>query len=307
MALEDAYANIAEATGGNALVVCDRGLMDGCAYLTPDMWQAILDELGIPIIHLRDVRYDAVIHLITAALGAVEFYTLKDNEARHESREVAEKIDWKLRDAWNGHPKVYIIENHNVKNFEEKIQKVINTVTGFLGLRPPQQNQYKFIICGFNDEPIPIPPAFLPQQELEHQDTFILESDTNSLVRLSRRGHAGNYTYTIAREIQGPEGATKKFSNIITSREYLSLVKQRDPLRKVVQRKLTCFMYGNDYFVLDTYLNVGNSITILRIESETEMLRLRIPPFIKVRYIITPEDTQYSTAEMARYDWVDNK
>lgn len=89
MALEDAYTNIAEAIGGKALVICDRGVMDGCAYVSKDMWQAILDELGVPIIHLRDVRYDAVIHMITAALGAKQYYSLKDNDARYESLDAA--------------------------------------------------------------------------------------------------------------------------------------------------------------------------------------------------------------------------
>jgi hypothetical protein len=34
---------------------------------------------------LRDFRYDAIIHLTTAALGAEKFYSL-ENEARYEVR-----------------------------------------------------------------------------------------------------------------------------------------------------------------------------------------------------------------------------
>jgi hypothetical protein len=49
------------------------------------MWQALLDETGWSTIQLRDRRYEAVIHLVTAADGAEEFYTSENNEARYES------------------------------------------------------------------------------------------------------------------------------------------------------------------------------------------------------------------------------
>lgn len=41
--------------------------MDGSAYTTDEVWQAILDETGWSTIQLRDRRYEAVVHMITAA------------------------------------------------------------------------------------------------------------------------------------------------------------------------------------------------------------------------------------------------
>lgn len=41
---------------------------------------------------LRDQRYDAVVHLVTAADGAENFYTLANNEVRTESIEQAVEI-----------------------------------------------------------------------------------------------------------------------------------------------------------------------------------------------------------------------
>jgi hypothetical protein len=46
-------------------------------------WQVLIDEMGFNTIQLRDNRYDAVIHLVTAANGAGEYYSL-DNVARYE-------------------------------------------------------------------------------------------------------------------------------------------------------------------------------------------------------------------------------
>ncbi len=57
--------------------------MDGQAYTDKMSWQVLIDEMGFNTIQLRDNRYDAVIHLVTAANGAAEHYSL-DNAARYE-------------------------------------------------------------------------------------------------------------------------------------------------------------------------------------------------------------------------------
>lgn len=66
-----------------AVILTDRGLMDGSAYMKPENWQTLLDEKGWNEVTLRDRRYDAVIHLVTAADGATDYYNL-DNAARYE-------------------------------------------------------------------------------------------------------------------------------------------------------------------------------------------------------------------------------
>jgi hypothetical protein len=49
--------------------------------------------------------------LVTAANGAVEFYTSANNEARYESPNDAIELDKKLINAWVGHPHFSIIDN----------------------------------------------------------------------------------------------------------------------------------------------------------------------------------------------------
>lgn len=46
---------------------------------------------------LRDERYDGILHLVTAACGAEEHYSLENNEARSESVEMARDVS-KTRD-----------------------------------------------------------------------------------------------------------------------------------------------------------------------------------------------------------------
>jgi len=75
------------------VILCDRGAMDGKAYLDENTWQALLDEVGLNTVTLRDKRYDVVIHMVTAAKGAETFYDLDSNPARFESLEEARELD----------------------------------------------------------------------------------------------------------------------------------------------------------------------------------------------------------------------
>jgi len=60
---------------------------------------------------LRDVRYDAIIHLVTAANGASDFYTSENNVARYETVEMAVDVDNNLQRSWTGHPHHIVIAN----------------------------------------------------------------------------------------------------------------------------------------------------------------------------------------------------
>ena len=74
MSLEDIFTQIGSTSDQHVIILCDRGVMDGSAYTNEHVWQAILDETGWSTIQLRDRRYEAVIHLVTAAEGALDFY-----------------------------------------------------------------------------------------------------------------------------------------------------------------------------------------------------------------------------------------
>lgn len=52
---------------------------------------------------LRENRYDAVLHMVTAADGAESFYETISNEARYNTAAESVEIDKKLREAYMGH------------------------------------------------------------------------------------------------------------------------------------------------------------------------------------------------------------
>lgn len=85
--------------------------------MNEDVWQAILDETGWSTIQLRDKRYEAVVHLMSAAEGAEDFYF---GERAAETIEHARRIDKGLIEAWVGHPQFNIVKNTK-KGFKTKI------------------------------------------------------------------------------------------------------------------------------------------------------------------------------------------
>ena len=123
------------------LIVCDRGIMDSKAYLSNLDFSTVLNELNKNEIELRD-NYDAVFHLVTAAKGAEEFYTIENNSARSETSTEAVLADDKLIDAWNGHPHFRVIDNSS--DFDEKMKKLIKEISLFLGEPEPYEIERKF-------------------------------------------------------------------------------------------------------------------------------------------------------------------
>ena len=94
---------------------------------------------------MRDRRYEAVLHLVTAADGAEKFYNF-ENEARSESIEESKALDKKLINAWVGHPHFSIIQNQPGKTFQDKIDKTLSTVLNFIGLPSPSAQFVKYLL-----------------------------------------------------------------------------------------------------------------------------------------------------------------
>jgi predicted ATPase len=97
----------AAADGDNpAIVLCDRGTVDGAAYWpvgSEDLWTSVgtsrADQLA---------RYHAVIHLRTPTAEAG--YN-QQNPLRIESAQQAAAIDARIADVWAEHPRRFVVES----------------------------------------------------------------------------------------------------------------------------------------------------------------------------------------------------
>ena len=105
-----------------AIVLCDRGTVDGAAYWPgpDDLWAAVgttIDE------QLR--RYDAVIHLRTP--GSDVGYNWQ-NPLRTESAAQAAEIDARIAHVWKGHPRRFVIEPSAA--FLDKAAQAVDVLRG---------------------------------------------------------------------------------------------------------------------------------------------------------------------------------
>ena len=133
IALEDSFLEIAKMIHDKDVVILiDRGLLDGSAYLSQDNWQALMDDMGCSVPQLSDNRYDAVLHMVTAADGAENFYASVSNEARYESSQEAILKDRKLREAYMRHRRWTMISN-NFPDFNSKIKHAEEIVLRLMG------------------------------------------------------------------------------------------------------------------------------------------------------------------------------
>ena len=59
--------------------------------------------------------------MVSAAVGAEDFYTVEDHSARFEGLEMARERDRRAIEAWEMHPYVDIVDNRG--NFDSKVSK----------------------------------------------------------------------------------------------------------------------------------------------------------------------------------------
>lgn len=119
---ESIYNIVAESKQKDTVIIMDRCLIDGNAYINNDEFNNIAESFGFTKDKLYS-RYDAVFHLVTAADGAEEYYTLANNTARTESPETAREIDKKTYDVSNNHPHFYYYDNST--DFKTKIDRCV--------------------------------------------------------------------------------------------------------------------------------------------------------------------------------------
>ncbi len=119
IALEDTYFSMAQKSDRNSLVICDRGVMDASAFVSRPQWESLLKRLRLEEFNVCEGRYDNVIHMVSAAVGAEDFYSVEEHSARFEGLELARERDRRAQDAWSDHPYVDIIDNRG--DFESKV------------------------------------------------------------------------------------------------------------------------------------------------------------------------------------------
>jgi predicted ATPase len=122
LACENAFIDLARADTKPSVIIYDRGLMDPAAYVSAELWSELLAANGWTEEGLCDDRYDLVIHLTSAAIGAEAHYEWAADAIRKEPPSLAAELDQKVEQAWSRHPAHHVIDNGT--DFPTKLNRV---------------------------------------------------------------------------------------------------------------------------------------------------------------------------------------
>ena len=273
------------------LIVCDRGVLDNKAYMKPLEFKQLLKELGTSETKERDT-YDAVFHLVSAAKGKEEVYTLANNAARTESVDEARKLDDKIISSWTGHPHFRVIDNST--DFEEKLERLLKEIASFLGEPEPLEIERKYLIYYPNIKELENNPNCT---KVDITQTYLTSVDDVER-RVRARGIDGDYLYYLTEKKKISDLKRVETERKITQDEYLSLLMESDNKLHTIHKTRYCLTENNQYFEIDIYPE-WDSQAIMEIELSSEDQEITIPDYIKVIKEVT-DDESYKNYQMAK-------
>ena len=288
LALENHFMRLASVCTKPVLIVCDRGTMDISAYIAPEEWESICREAGTSPNVLFE-RYDAVLHLVSAADGAEQYYTTATNSTRYEKADeeglrMARELDKKVIKAWTGHPHLRVINNHD--DFERKMQRVLREISNVLGLPQPVTEERKYLVEVTGQLPETIDSDIL--------QTYLV-GEPGAEIRLRRRswpsGKVVNVHNTKKRTAPGEQIETERQ---VENALYESLLQQADPYRQSISKLRQSFIWKGQYFELDTYRGPLEGLVILETQGIADAEDVNFPPFIRVIKEITGNKEYYN-------------
>lgn len=275
--------------GKDTVIIYDRGLMDGRAYTELSDFIEILAKHLLTITEARD-QYDAVFHMVTAADGAEEFYTLENNTARRETPEEAREKDLKTRNAWLGHTHLRVIDNST--GFKEKIDRLLKEIFIVMGLPVPVEIERKFLIKKPNLEALMERDDVVKTSILQ---TYLKVTTPGVERRVRQRGDGKNFSYYYTEKTTLSDMSRQETERRISVHEYLSLLLEGE---KSLRKDRYCFLHQNQYFELDVYPDWKDE-AILEIELTEETQEVILPSWIEVIREVT-DDPNYKNAALAK-------
>ncbi|XP_035226338.1 TRPL translocation defect protein 14-like isoform X2 [Stegodyphus dumicola] len=311
MAMEETYFSLAATCNRNCLVICDRGTMDAAAFIPKDVWDKMLSANGWNPVQLRDNRYNQVVHLITAANGAEEFYNIEDNSCRTEGIELARTRDLRAAEAWIGHPYIDVIDNST--DFDTKLRRLIASVCRRIGIDTGDRlatnsHKLKFLVGNLAQDS-----EFPPFQDFEVVHDYLVTSHPRIQSRLRKRGQNGNWSYMHTQRRCDVNTQVIEVKRQITHRDYVNMLAQRDDKHYTVYKLRRCFMLNNMYMQMDIYKSPCHPRCdgLILLETYTTLkgneLIGRLSPFLNVVKEVTG-DPSYSMFNLSlKSEWTPSK
>ncbi len=270
------------------VLLLDRGVMDIKAFIPRDAFKEMLKRKGLKEVNLRD-RYLGVVHLVTAAEGAREYYTGENNGARIETPEEAIRIDRSVRECWLGHPHFKIIDNRT--DFQGKIRRTFTAISQLLGIPAPSAVKEKFIVRDVAYDQLPA------HQIIGVEQVFLRAKNRDEEIQIRKRGQEDSCLYFLTRTRKAPFPVNEE--ELIDEQQYVNLKKLIDPKTEVLMKERICFLWNGQHFELDKYLGRHEGLSVLGVEPADDVaVNIHMPPFISVERKIT-NNPRYNERSLA--------
>ncbi|XP_058805372.1 TRPL translocation defect protein 14 isoform X2 [Phymastichus coffea] len=306
--IENCFFQLGESLSRNCLIICDRGAMDASAFISKEKWELMMALNNWNNVELRDNRYNQIIHMVSAANGAEDFYSTEDHACRSEGIELARDLDYKAASAWVGHPYFDVIDNS--QDFESKICRMIEAVCQKLGIDTGDRlaassRKVKFLVKG----PLPPDTAFPPFQDFDVVHNYLQSNNPKTQARLRKRGQKGHWSYIHTLRRPKMCGQVIEVKTQLTHRDYLNMLAQRDDSHFTIFKHRRCFLINNQYFQLDIYREPAHPRCkgLMLLETYTALpsdkLNTILPQFLTIEKEVTgtPEYSMFNLS--LREDW----
>lgn len=276
------------------VIIFDRAEMDVKAYMPDFLFEAMLRDLRLDLYDVRD-SYDGVIHLVTAANGAEQFYTLENNKARRETLEEAKAADELTKNAWIGHSHLKII-NNSAAGFEAKMKRTLQAASRILGIPVPIEIERKFLLGILPDFNI----SELRNVQKIYIEQMYLISSSDEQIRIRKRSQGDSTTYYKTVKSKISPAVRYETEETISAKEYIKLRELTIPGSKIIKKYRHCFVYKDQYFEMDAIIEPARQfpLCLLEIELTEENDKVEIPPFLDVKKEVT-DDERYSNYALA--------
>lgn len=278
------------------VVLFDRGILDQKAYISHDEFKEMMELNGTSELESMK-RYDSVIHLVSAADGAEQFYTNENNGTRLETRDEAVLLDKRTMEAWCGHEIVSVITNKG--SFQQKMEETLEAMLSSIGYPKPIETEKKFLLQSGNmHDLIHDSPACLIEQ------TYLVNGvgHAERVRRVVKVGQA-SYFHTLKKKTNIPF-SNEELEREISEQEFHTLLERKDESRHTVMKKRYYKFFDRDYFSIDVYVSPHPGMVILEREfgSVKNAKEFLLPESLTDNYkvIDVSEDKNYTNYSLAK-------
>ncbi len=295
IALREHYLELARTAFADEKVVLlqDRGIGDAICYLERPEFDQILRRNRLSLLQLRDTS-DAVIHLVSAAIGAERHYTTANNAARRETVQEARECDLQTRAGWVGHPHLRIVPNAG--SFEQKLARVEAEVARVLGVPESLEIERKFLLR------TPPPESLLRRLgavPMPMEQTYLL-SPKGQTRRVRRRGEGRDALFYYTRKGPAKDAVRRETEERISAHRYRQLLVEADPERIPLHKTRWYFIHQDQYFELDCLSRArGGELWLLELELLTPDQPVDLPKVLGPLQEVTGRH-EYAMSELAR-------